>query len=674
MADPDGEKISFEQLYPCAQKGQRDGESYFGQLTFKTRFAYAFPMFGWYAMRYMKTGYMKKFYTDDYPRASLSVMSLCIVIATVLDIFVDPVVSQWTDGTRMIFGRDRGRRQPFLLASAFMALVLGPLAYAPPSSLSAAAASKAEDWQSTNSDSLVTMPSFASVESALWYGVIHILTTVFMNSVHDIPMDALGAELTPDFKQRTSLWAQWELWGVVGILFGLILPVLGDSECSSSAETGCSMYLLISLGLTGIFFASNAARYLLVKERPTASLVPEPTQLVATLVQSMHNRPFFLLLISDVVEGFGANLPMAVLPYVTEWVIGREACEAFIGSLGMFFAFLVVIHMIVRIPMTFVWQWAANRFGKFKTFLVFNILFGIQHLAFMAVGSGGTMVVSALAITWGMTYSGHWLLRDLASDVFDYDELLNGERREGHFMMALNLIPKILEVPADALPFMLMAYFGYNPSLPEQPQAVQWTLRLSFAALPGAAGLLGTLCILRYPLRTKEQHEAIIRGIAQHKAGEVATDPLTGLELPVMSHREDGTVVFGSDEVPGADARILKHFFAFEVDKAFQARDVAVLRKYPLMGFAAGAALAIPGLWIFADGFAALAEGEHSWSPVGLVLVGFGIIGSAFSAARLSQAQLAVQSELPLESLLVMTKIYASQGLLNQAVPEMQTT
>ena len=37
-------------------------------------------------------------------------------------------------------------------------------------------------------------------------------------------------------------------------------------------------------------------------------------------------------LLSDVVEGFGANLPLLVLPYVLDWIVGKEAAEELVGS------------------------------------------------------------------------------------------------------------------------------------------------------------------------------------------------------------------------------------------------------------------------------------------------------------------------------------------------------
>lgn len=639
-AEGSGDVAALQELYPLATKGVRNGREYFGRLPYSTKFVFAFSMFGWHALRFMKTGHMKKFYTDDYPGASLSVMSTFIILAPVLDVFFDPLVSVLTDNTRRVFGKDRGRRRPFLFACAFLAVIICPLAYAPPASLSSAG-------------------------SAAWYGVLHVLFQVVLTSVRDIPHFALGSELTCDYQERTSLWAQWELWSVIGILVGLLLPTLSGDECSGSPEDGCTSFLMLAMAFAVIFFFSSLLLVCKVKERPTASLVKQNSPLVATLVQSMMNKPFWLLLMSDVVEGFGSNLPMQVLPYITEWVIGAEACKEFIGSPSLFFGLMVSVHMIVRLPSTFLWKWIADRFGKFRTFLLFNVLFGVQHLAFLIVGEGDTMLAMVLTATWGFCYAGHWLMRDIASDVFDYGELLNGERREGHFAMTLELIPKLIEVPADALPMILMGYFQYDPALDRQSDGVRWTLRMSLSVVPGLAGLFGALVLLRFPLRTKEQHAAIIRGIAAHKAGLPATDPLTGLELPVQLRKDDGTVVFGGEELRGDHALILGHFFAFEVQLAITAGDVSKLRVMPLIAAVSSMLLFVPGVLLFISGWEDLARGDaFSWSNVGLIVCGFSIIFFAFSAVRLREAQRAVRQGLPLSACQMVANIYASQGLL----------
>lgn len=50
-----------------------------------------------------------------------------------------------------------------------------------------------------------------------------------------------------------------------------------------------------------------------------------------------------------------------------------EAAEALVGSAGTLFAGCVVVHMIVRVPVTFLWQKAAKKWGKYWTFMAYNV-------------------------------------------------------------------------------------------------------------------------------------------------------------------------------------------------------------------------------------------------------------------------------------------------------------
>ncbi|OLP82425.1 hypothetical protein AK812_SmicGene36920 [Symbiodinium microadriaticum] len=73
--------------------GQSFPHEYFGELSCWTKTMATASTFGIFAFRYFKTGYMKIFYTDDYPRASLSVMSAALVFSTLLSLFVEPLLA-----------------------------------------------------------------------------------------------------------------------------------------------------------------------------------------------------------------------------------------------------------------------------------------------------------------------------------------------------------------------------------------------------------------------------------------------------------------------------------------------------------------------------------------------------------------------------------------------------
>merc|ERR1712194_388555 len=87
-----------------------------GTLPLRRKLLWAAPQFGWFALKYMKVGWMKKFYTDDYPRASLGIMAFSSVLSVLIDAFTDPKMAVWTDTLRSKYGR----RRPFVFVSAFV--------------------------------------------------------------------------------------------------------------------------------------------------------------------------------------------------------------------------------------------------------------------------------------------------------------------------------------------------------------------------------------------------------------------------------------------------------------------------------------------------------------------------------------------------------------------------
>ena len=226
-----------------------------------------------------------------------------MIISTLLDLIFDPVLAAWTDSLRTVFGRDWGRRKPFLFVASFVVTISYALAFSPPASFSAQAQADSEAWFAANGNAnAADAPVFNSVASAVWYGIFHIAVKVFSDAIFEIPHGALLVELTHDSTERTSIWSWREIFLCFGILVGMVVPIIGESECASSPETGCYSYLMISLVLGLIFTISTLFLCWEIQERPTSDVPGKAESLVPGLVGCFSNWPFMILLISDLVE------------------------------------------------------------------------------------------------------------------------------------------------------------------------------------------------------------------------------------------------------------------------------------------------------------------------------------------------------------------------------------
>ena len=74
--------VRFPMLCFCEPGSEQEpcittrGVGHNGSLPYNVKFMWSYPILTWYALKYLKLGYMNKFYVDDYPNGSLGVMAL----------------------------------------------------------------------------------------------------------------------------------------------------------------------------------------------------------------------------------------------------------------------------------------------------------------------------------------------------------------------------------------------------------------------------------------------------------------------------------------------------------------------------------------------------------------------------------------------------------------------
>eukprot|EP00931_Biecheleriopsis_adriatica_P097659 TRINITY_DN7147_c0_g1_i1.p1 TRINITY_DN7147_c0_g1~~TRINITY_DN7147_c0_g1_i1.p1 ORF type:complete len:804 (-),score=114.00 TRINITY_DN7147_c0_g1_i1:45-2255(-) len=428
------------------------GDGHQGRLPWRTTFLYGGPIFGWMALKYHKDLSMKKFYTDDYPAASLSVIALAQVLSVLIDAFTDPGMAKLTDN----WTGKWGRRKPFLCFSMIFVPAVFTLSWIVP---------------------------VKALGASIWYTVFHIgfklADTAFM-----IPWEGWGCSVTPIYQERTRLFMVRGLLENCGILCGAaIFPVvfgtLFTTNCDKTPNDGCERDPVIAVVLGALFALAcfnllwfgrdvplsvlqkkwaqqSAERQSLVKERFT------PEDVVPTLMSTSMNKPFRLVLIGMMVKAVGQDVPFKVMAYVAGSVIGEKFMDA--GTTTQLYAGVTLITGLLSTPL---WFFLASRFGKFWSYQIYNMSVAVTSLLFVTTseddGSGTwTFTLLAIIALWGTAYGGSWMTQNLMTDVIDYDHLLTrGLQRESSYMMCLEFVPKFMSIPGEVVPLMMMAVLGY---------------------------------------------------------------------------------------------------------------------------------------------------------------------------------------------------------------------
>jgi GPH family glycoside/pentoside/hexuronide:cation symporter len=482
------------------------------------KLTYGAPAFAGAAMAIPIAVLMPRFYSDVV-LAPLGYIAIGIALARAFDALTDPFMGWISDRTRTRWGR----RKPYIAAGAPLTALAFCALFAPPGSLT---------------------PSGASLWFAASFGLFFLFATTM-----EIPYSALGAELTPDYQERSSLFGYRALFIAAGTIVASVLPTvlgkalgLSDERVVYTVMAGIYAVLLILL---------NAGLLIRVRERPQFSQL-RSNPLVPGVRRSIRNRPFRILLLAGVVSAIPAAIPAILMPFFVGYVLQPAEPGTWVG---------IYLLIYLGFGMLFVpfWMGVARRVGKLRTLIVTSSI-GITGSVFYFFAGPGDMFFAGCVffMTGTVSMSQSFLIPSMGADVIDYDELRTGKRREAQYMAFWALIPKFVAIPGSSVPLAVLAAVGYVPNQVQTDEVMFW-IRFMYSIFPAAFYLTALLIVSRYPI-SERIHQEIRSGIGAHSAGAVARDPLTGGHLPPP----------GTGPVAESDGWFLDHFTRGELRRSLE--------------------------------------------------------------------------------------------------------
>lgn len=460
------------------------------RLSRAVKIAYGAPAFAGAAMLITAGVHATRFYSDVV-LAPLGAVALVTALARAFDAITDPFMGWLSDRTRSRWGR----RLPYIAAGTVPAAVTFWLFLSPPASLDGPSA-------------------------AVWFGVVFCGAFLF-TTITSIPSQALGAELSLDYHERSSLFGVRSVFAAAGTIVGATMPgVLEDGFGIRDERVIFSglaaVYGILLVVLNGILVA-------VVRERP-GFMEREPNPFIPGVRRALRNRPFRILLLAGVVNAIPASIPAILMPYFVYYAVQPEQPAAWLAIfllayLGAGFLFL---------PM---WMALARRRGKLQTMVTASVMGISGSVLYFFTGPGDTGFALSIYLFTGVA-SGAFLfiIPAMGADTIDYDELRTGRRREAQFGAFWAMIPKFVSIPGGSIPIAILAAVGYVPNTVQTPDVV-FTIKFLYSIFPAAFYVVALMVVTRYPI-SEQVHRAIREGIAAHARGEPARDPLTGETLP----------------------------------------------------------------------------------------------------------------------------------------------
>ena len=414
---------------------------------------------------------------------SPDLVGLALMLIRLFDAAADPFFGWISDNARTRFGR----RRPFILVGSLLGGLGLPL--------------------------LFMVPAWCTGRDLFWWMLLTNLLYVPVVSCFNMPYQSLGAELTPDYHERTAVMAfKGALQKVFEVAFFVGLPFT-HLWCFRDALTGKPDTLLGIQVYTAILGALMAivggVVFFNVKERYYASVAArqqEKVTLRESFYGTMRCAPFRLMLLTVLCFSVGTSMVGSLGYYATVYfVAGGDTVSGNNWNGLMGFAYMA--GGFLGAPAL---AWVGRRTGKRPAALVAA---GAALAAF-----GGTWWLYDPSFPWlqlfasgsiAFTSAGFYMLNSsMGADIMDCDELATGQRREGAFSACVSWITKAGNAVGYFFSGKILVLCGFVAAQGAQsPETLFW-IRALLAGIPVLGITLAIFFLWRFPL-TREKMAGI---------------------------------------------------------------------------------------------------------------------------------------------------------------------
>ena len=406
--------------------------------------------------------YIMKFSTDVLLIAP-AVMGTIFGISRVWDAVSDPLVGYMSDRTR----HPLGRRRLWLLLSIVPISGTFIMVFSPPASLH-------------GTDLIAWMA----------VGVIgfYSAATIFI-----VPHMSLGAELTPNYHERSRLYGLRHAAFTIGSILALVsMQLLINAERVSEAavrQTAFELSALAALVTAGLILYAVAK----LRERPDyqGRVNASPFGAFKDVWRNHHAR---LVLAVSFIENIGSAVIGILTLYVAQYVVGRPELAALI----------ILSYMIPSTLSVPLWIPLSRRFGKIRLWMFSMMLTGVSFGGMFSLPwlepDIRLVVIFGLAVFAGLAAGcGGTIAPSVQSDIIDYDEYMTGERKEGSYFAAFNFVHKSATGVMILITGYVLQFSGFVPNQ-LQTMNVQVSMVFLYGLLPLICYCIGAALFSRFTL------------------------------------------------------------------------------------------------------------------------------------------------------------------------------
>ena len=429
-----------------------------------------------------------------------------IMIATMFDAVVDPIVGQFSDNLRSRWGR----RHPLMYLSAIPIAVAFYLIWSPPEGLS---------------------PGYIAA-----YLLACLLALRFCDTLFELPSVSLAPELTADYAERTELIAIRRAFEMAGgylmILAGYQLFMRPAADGSGGLQSSAGYSNLGLVGAAIIFAAISVSAISTHRFIPFLSLPPVRKMSFVPFVreawQTLNNRAFLIIAASGATYATGVGVTQSLQIYLNLHFWGlTQGQVAFMATIQIPASLLGVVLAPILV----------RRFGKKATAIVFptvalmaTLLSPSLRLAGILPGPESPILLPYLCteavISQVLFVIGISTIPSMVADVVEDNELRTGRRSEGLVFSADNMARKFVSSLGVLIAGLILTWVAFPTQAKPgsvDPDTLRSLILYWMAAITVFLG--GSFVLVSFFPITKERHEENLRKLAARAAQHTHPEP-----------------------------------------------------------------------------------------------------------------------------------------------------
>ena len=437
-------------------------------------------------------------------------VGLALTVALVIDAFVDPMVGYWSDNFRSRFGR----RHPFMYAAAAPLAGLYFILWNPPAGLS----------QPMLFAFLVTLA---------------ISIRVFV-SLYQVPSNALAAELTDDYDERSTLLSfrfffTWAMGNAMSVLmFAALFPMFVTATIHNG-QFNREAYRVYGVIASGMLFALAMISALGTHSR-IPHLRPPPARRKLTVGRVFHeifetlsNRSFVVLFIASALGtvAAGVSAPLAFYWLTYFWHFTPQQSSLVI--LGVFASAFIGSSLAPLV---------TRRLGKKRGAIVIGLIafLGspmpiVLRLTGILPDNGSPLIFWFIFFTnmfdVGLIICFQILSYSMIADLVEQSEIKTGRRSEGVFAAATTFTEKVVNGVGLIIAGFLLSLAGVKTGADSSHVSPAAVWRLGAFYVPTILTLwLSMVAVIGGYAITRDSHAANLRTLAGRRSAGMDGEPV----------------------------------------------------------------------------------------------------------------------------------------------------